>query len=291
MSEPLRGAFAPVPTPVGSDGRLDLDALGRHLEWLASSGLDGALILGTNGEFPSFTLAEREQVAAAAAEASQGLELLLGVGSCALAEVLTMLEVAARHGFAGALCPPPFYFRRPPAAGLAAFFEAVLEAARVPVLLYHIPQVTGVPIDDGLLDRIDGMDRHGALGGVKDSSGVPDELARLSRRFCDRSYIVGNDTLISSCRQAGGTGSITAVASIAPGLVQQAWTDPEAQARLDRVRRIIESYGLGPAVKAVLRHRGLGEYGTRPPLAGLDPDLVPRLLAELRDEGVEGGRG
>jgi len=285
MSNPLGGAFAPVPTPLSADGQLDETALGRHIEWLASSGLDGALILGTNGEFPSFTLAERERIAAAAASsAAGGFRLLLGVGSCALAEVLAMLRAAARHGYAAALCPPPFYFRRPPAAGLAVFFEAVLEAADVPVLLYHIPQVTGVPIDDGLLDRLEG---RGALEGVKDSSGIPDELVRLSRRFHDRSYIVGNDTLVSSCRQAGGTGSITAAASIAPALVKQAWIDPEAQTRLDRVRRTLESFGLGPAVKAFLRHRGLGEYATRPPLCGLDPDLEPRLLAELREAGIE----
>ena len=69
------GSFAPVPTPLDAGGVFDAPALGKHLAWLASEGLEGALILGTNGEFPSFTLTERKQVAEAAVDADTGLAL------------------------------------------------------------------------------------------------------------------------------------------------------------------------------------------------------------------------
>ncbi|HPA82214.1 MAG TPA: dihydrodipicolinate synthase family protein, partial [Thermoanaerobaculales bacterium] len=61
-TERISGAFAPVPTPIGRDGDFDADALGRHLRWLAGSGLHGAVVLGSNGEFPSFTLEERRRI-------------------------------------------------------------------------------------------------------------------------------------------------------------------------------------------------------------------------------------
>ena len=268
------GAIAPVPTPL--DGHLQFDPAAQkaHLSWLASEGLDGVLVLGTNGEFPSFSLAERIAVAEAAAVAGAGMHLILGVGSCALPEVGTMLDVAARCGYEAVLCPPPFYFRAASAGGLAAFFREVLDTSSVPVLLYHIPQVTGVPISEEILDRLEGHER---LAGVKDSSGDPQQLAWLCRRFRDQAYIVGSDRLVTTCLDAGGRGSITAAASVAPRLVNSVHRGDAAQDELDALRGLLEDYGLGPAVKAILRRTGLGEYATRPPLLDLDPSSEEAL--------------
>ncbi len=269
-----RGAYAPVPTPLDRRFEFDAAALTSHLTWLASQGLDGALVLGTNGEFPSFSLAERLQVAEAAAAAETGLELMLGVGSCSVVEVLEMVRMAAASGFGSVLCPPPFYFRAAPTAGLAAFFGEVFDHAEVPVLLYHIPQVTGIPISDELLDAIDG---HPRFAGVKDSSGSPDELIRLSRRFADRVYMVGTDRLVTACARAGGRGSISAAASVAPALVGAARRGEAEQDRLDAVRGLLEAFGLGPSVKAILHRCGLGDYATRPPLVDLEPERADQL--------------
>jgi len=268
------GAIAPVPTPLDDHLRFDSTAQKAHLSWLASEKLDGALVLGTNGEFPSFSLAERILVAETAAVAAAGLHLILGVGSCALPEVMTMLEVAARCGYEAVLCPPPFYFRGAPAGGLAAFFREVLDASSVAVLLYHIPQVTGIPISEEILDRLEG---HQRLAGVKDSSGDPNELTRLCRRFRDRAYVVGSDRLVTACLAAGGSGSITAAASVAPRLVNEVHRGGAAQDELDALRGLLEDYGLGPSVKAILRRAGLGEYATRPPLVGLEPSREEAL--------------
>jgi 4-hydroxy-tetrahydrodipicolinate synthase len=268
------GAIAPVPTPVNDDLRFDPLAQKAHLSWLASKGLDGVLVLGTNGEFPSFSLIERIAVAEAAAAAGAGLSLMLGVGSCSLPEVFTMLNVAADCGYSAVLCPPPFYFRAAPADGLVAFFREVLDNSSLPVLLYHFPQVTGVPISEEILDRLEGHER---LAGVKDSTDDPDELTRLSTRFRDRAYIVGSDRLVTANWAAGGSGSITAAASVVPGLVGAVQRGDANQSRLDEVRALLEVYGLGPSVKAILRRSGFGEFATRPPLRGLDPSREEAL--------------
>ena len=177
-----------------------------------------------------------------------------------------MLELASDLGYGSVLCPPPFYFRAAPTGGFAAFFGEILDRARLPVLLYHIPQVTGVPISDELLDRIG---EHPSLAGVKDSTGDPNELARLTNRFSSGTYMVGSDRLVTSCVNAGGVGSISAAASVAPALVCAVQRGDEPQERLDAVRGLLESYGLGPSVKEILRRRGFGDFTTLPPLVAL----------------------
>ncbi len=270
----ISGAIAPVPTPLDDALAFDQNAQATHLKWLASEGLNGALILGTNGEFPSFSLNERRAVAEAAAAADSGLDLILGVGSCSLPEVLVMVDLASSLGYRAVLCPPPFYFRSAPARGIAAFFLEVLERASLPVLLYHIPQVTGVAISDEVLDLLGG---HESLIGVKDSTGDPDELLRLTQRFSAGCYLVGNDRLVTACVEASGSGSISAAASVAPALVCAVQRGEARQSDLDRVRSLLEEYGLGPSVKYLLRRFGFGDFSTRPPLVGLDDARAPAL--------------
>lgn len=274
------GAFAPIPTPLDREGSVDPGSLERHLEFLADGGLDGVLVLGTNGEFPSLDVEERLGVAEAAARFSRGLSLMLGIGSCALPEVIRLAEAARGLGYQSVLVPPPFYFRPAPESGLVSFFQRVLDHAEVPVLLYHIPQVTGVPITDALLEAV--VD-HPRFGGVKDSSGDEEETARFLRGIGNRSYMVGHDRLLSSSRAAGGAGSITASASVVPGLVAAAQRDATRQPELDRARTLLESYGLGPAVKTILRHKGIGDYRSRPPLIDLDDDAADQLVSEFAE--------
>ncbi|MCH9001211.1 MAG: dihydrodipicolinate synthase family protein [Planctomycetes bacterium] len=114
------GSFAPVPTPLTSQGEFDRGALRTHLAWLAREGLQGALILGSGGEFSSLTLAERADVAQAAGAPGTDFKLILNVGSCALPEALELAGAAAGWGYDALLCPPPFYFRNAHVEGLAA---------------------------------------------------------------------------------------------------------------------------------------------------------------------------
>ena len=272
--------IAPVPTPLDAGGCFDASGLARHLAWLEGEGVEGALILGTNGEFPSFSCSERRRIAEDAAGAGSGLELVLGVGSCALVEVAEMVRHASDLGYSAVLCPPPFYFRSAPVGGIAEFIRRVLDLSPVPVLLYHIPQLTGIPLSDPLLDIVG---EHHNRGGVKDSSGGEAELLRLADRFRDRMYYVGSDRLLRKCLQAGGAGSITAAANVAPSLVLAAAGDPGFQPRLDEVRDLLEAYGLGPSVKEILRWRGFGDYATRPPLLGLDPERKSRLIERFAE--------
>ncbi len=280
MTNVVRGAFAPVPTPVGEDGCFEASALSRHLTWIAERGLDGALVLGTNGEFPSFTLKERCRVASTAAEAGTHLRLLLGVGSCAVGEVVELARLAGSLGYEAVLCPPPFYFRAAPLKGLANFFRQVLDVSPLPVLLYHIPQVTGTPISDELLDAIGGHER---LAGVKDSSGDTQEMTRLLERLSGGSYLVGTDRLVAASLEAGGTGSISAAANVVPQLVAAVNRGLDRQSELTAVRSMLEDFGLGPAVKCILRNLGFGSYRTRPPLLGLDEAREAELVGRFAE--------
>ena len=129
----------------------------------------------------------------------------------------------------------------------------------------------------GAMGQLLSIGRHDRLAGVKDSSGDRAELQRLTERFSDGAYFVGNDQLVRSCIEAGGRGSITAAASVAPRLVRAVQMGEAEQEMLDRARGLLEEYGLGPAVKAILKRKGLGVFATRPPLRELESERADEL--------------
>ncbi len=65
----FHGIFTPIVTPLNDDERPDLASLAAHVEWLLAAGVHGIWVLGTTGEFASFTAAERAEVVRAAVDA------------------------------------------------------------------------------------------------------------------------------------------------------------------------------------------------------------------------------
>ena len=193
------------------------------------------------------------------------------------------------------LIMPPFYFKKPPEAGVIAWFRRLFDAAVPPggrVLFYHIPQTTGVPISDDILAAL--QESHGELiYGLKDSTGDPAQLSHFRAAFPDLAYFAGNDHRVVEACASGGAGSITAGANVFPDLCaaaqQAAWASRDAaaseaaaaQARLDAARSLLESYPLQPATKAALADvAGLAETTVRPPQV----ELTTEQRAALREQ-------
>jgi 4-hydroxy-tetrahydrodipicolinate synthase len=285
----LYGVFAPIVTPFRpSNGEVDLPWIKEHLAYLRARGCHGVVPCGTNGEAPSLSVAERLLVVEAALSAADGMFVVAGTGAAALPDAIALTRHAFQAGADAVLVMPPFYYRRPPDAGVAEWYRRLFDVA-VPangrVLLYHIPQTTGVPISDELIRALQAS--HGEIiYGIKDSTGDPLQGKHFRETFPTLAYFAGNDHRVVETCQAGGAGSITAGANVFPDLVAAAQRsargegDPAlAQTRLSAARSVLDAFPLQPATKAALAEiAGLPLTGVRPPQV----ELTPAQRAELR---------
>ena len=109
----IRGAITPLVTPFHADGSLDLDAVGRLVDWQLEHGSHGISVGGSTGEPISQTVAERIAVMRAAAEAIDGrVPFLPGTGSAIMSETLELTSEAQSLGAAAALVVTPYYSGR-----------------------------------------------------------------------------------------------------------------------------------------------------------------------------------
>ncbi len=289
----LKGVICAAVTPL-KNGRLDAAALQHHLRQLASEGCEGALVLGTTGEGPSFGLAERDEIVAAAVEANSGMKILIGTGTPSLTDTIHLTRRAFELGADAVVTLPPYYFKKATDAGVIAYFKQVFDAA-VPddglLLVYHIPQVSGMPITFGVLEGLIPYagDR---LAGIKDSSGDMEHARDLCHKFPELRVFIGSDKLLLDGLCAGAAGCITAAANvIAPLAVRTyrafvAWEEADPhQEILTSARSVVEAFQPLPAsLKSVLAHRyGTESWEVRPPLSPLSAeqqqDFVNRLSA------------
>lgn len=292
MNKNFSGVYCAIVTPL-NQGRIDFQRFQMHIQTLAADSCDGLLLSGTTGEGQSFDIAEKGELISAAREVSGTMRLLAGTGCSSLPETILTTRQAYDLGADGVVLVPPFFFRNVTTNGLLEYFRVVFEEA-VPAsggaFLYHIPQVTGVPIETELIDRL--QNKVGQkLAGVKDSSGERAPFLYLCRRFPDLSIFAGVDDLILDGLQAGSAGCITAEANLlaapAAALFQAFQSSQDAQSWQDllvKARVVLPHTPFPVALKGLLAVR----YSD-PAWAEVRPPLIP-LASTDQEELVRGLR-
>jgi 4-hydroxy-tetrahydrodipicolinate synthase len=234
----IRGALAPVVCPFASDLRPDAARLIRHCRWLLENDT-GLAVFGTNSEGNSLSVPEKIALLDALVDAGiPAHRMMPGTGCCALPDTVELTRHAMRHGCAGVLMLPPFYYKGVSDDGLFASYSEVIERvgdARLRIYLYHIPQVSQVPLGLALIERL--LARYpGTIAGVKDSSGDFDNTRAMLERFQPRGFDVfsGSESFLLATLRAGGAGCISAIANVNPApiarLVRE-WQASDADAQ------------------------------------------------------------
>lgn len=296
MNRPLAGVLAAAVTPLRPDLTPDLDAWPVLLDHLVRLGCHGAVVLGTTGEGPSFSVDERSAILQAAADwrARSGRAdflLVAGTGCANLPETIALTRMAFEAGADATLLLPAFYFKAVSADGVTDYLRHVFDAA-VPrdgrVLLYHIPGVSGVPIAFETLAAL--RDEFpGCCAGIKDSGGDLAHTLALCATFPDLAIFTGTDRDLAAVLPAGASGAISALANVRGDLdravfdrVQAGESTGAANASLQAARAVLDRYPPVPALKALLADlHGLPGWPVRPPLVDLPPQERQALCHQL----------
>jgi 4-hydroxy-tetrahydrodipicolinate synthase len=255
-----QGVLAAVTTPLDAANRIDVLLLAQHSADLLRRGLHGITLFGTTGEGPSFTVAERSAtLEGLLARGIESSELVVGTGAAALGDAAYLTRHALAQGCRRVLLVPPFYFKGVSSAGVADAIGAVIDEAGDPglrVILYHIPQVSGVGFDDETIATL--RQRYGSvIDGIKDSSGSLEHSLGLIRKHAGLKVYVGAEDTIGRARAAGGAGSICGLANIAPEQVRACYDraqDTETGVIVDLLRAV-NGQPFVPLLKAWLAAR------------------------------------
>ena len=298
MSAPISGVFCAATTPVNEQGEVQLDLFAEHCLALLEEGAHGVALLGTTGEANSYSLTERKALLEAAIKIGvKGEQLLPGTSACSVPETVELTRHAVGLGVKACVLLPPFYYKGVSDDGLFKFYKDVIEGVndpRLKVVLYHIPQVTQIPLSHDLIERL--IAAFGdTIVGIKDSSGDIENMKALVNRFSGFSVLAGADPLLKPLLEAGGAGCITATSNLrsdALRVVFDGWDKPElkdkveaAQASIDAWRTLSNSYVQLPTIKTMVsQKRGSDLWlNVRPPLMPLDEQAKAHIVEQVAE--------
>jgi 4-hydroxy-tetrahydrodipicolinate synthase len=288
------GVFCAALTPLQADLSPDLPLFVEHCHRLIEQGCNGVALLGTTGEANSFSVDERKALLEAAIDGGVAPNRLMpGTGVAALPETIALTRHALSLGVTTVVMLPPFYYKGVTDEGVYAAYAHVLDNVaddRLRVVLYHIPQMSAVPLSHELIERL--RDRYpGTVVGIKDSSGDLANMIAMVERFPGFSVLAGADPLMLPLLEAGGAGCITATANLIAAdlaIVFRHFADPTkaeevaaAQARIVAARNRASIFAQAASLKAMLGsatgHPGWNRM--RPPLMPLSDTERDTLLA------------
>lgn len=294
----LPGIWPALLTPLTETLAIDHARFAAHAKALIDAGCGGVTPFGTTGEGASFSVDERRAaVDALIAGGVPAERILVSTMAAAVPDAVALTRHAQQVGAWGVLLLPPFYFKGVSDAGVLAALRAVLDAldARpLRVVLYHIPQLSGVGLSHAVIaELLRAFPRR--IVAIKDSAGDRAHALGLARAFMPPLGVhVGHEPDLPALAALGSRGAVSGLANFMPRLVHRLATEPDpshsaaALAKVETLLGWLGGYALIPALKGIMAATS-GDAAwlrVRPPLVALEAQALPHFTRAFQGLGL-----
>lgn len=248
----LRGIFPPITTPFDALGTVALDPLRENIRKYNQTGLAGYVVVGSTGESVYLREDEKLLVWETVREAAAPEKMLIaGTGLESTAETIALTRRAASLGYQVAMVKTPHYFKpQMTEAALEEHFRRVADASPIPILIYSVPQFTGLVVEAGLVAR---LSEHPNIIGIKESSGNVERVTRMvGESRAGFQVLVGSAPTLYPSLAIGAAGAVLAAACALPQLCVAIY-EAFQRGNHESARRLQHEL-IGPALAVTAKH-------------------------------------
>ncbi len=304
---PYQGLWPALLTPLDAKLNIDIAAFVRHSLALLNAGCAGVTPFGTTGEGPSFSVAERMAAVDGLVAGGVPAERILVSTSCAaIPDAVALTRHAVQAGAYGVLLLPPFFLKGVPDQGIVDAYSQIIDPVadpRLRVVLYHIPQISGVALSHWVVKTL--LARYPqTIIGIKDSGCQRAASLDFAAAFMPPLQVwVGNEPDLQVMAARGSVGAVSGVGNVLPRLLQRlvapldgaqasqpaTWQAERDLARVKAFIDILNGYGMTAAFKGImaLLNNDAGWRRVRAPLVALTDAEFARLKTEWAAFGLD----
>ena len=282
------GIFPALVTPFTDDGKIiDEERLRILVNHCIELGVHGVVPCGTTGEFVNLSTEEKKKVIKTVIDEVNGrVPVIAGTGASGTRETVEMTKYAKDAGATAALIVTPFYLK-PADRGIYEHYNTIATEVDLPIILYNIPQCTGLPLPWQMVEDLAQIPN---IVAVKDSSGQLSFILAVLEKVRDKiNVLCGHDEVVIAALAAGCSGAILASANVIPDVWIQIYNHikngelqkaRELQYKVQKIARIIAGSG-AVGTKAALNMMKIKVGPVRMPLS-VGGELTYESREELR---------
>lgn len=206
--------FTAIPVAFGDDGSISEEGNAAILAKCAQSGVDGAFVLGTTGEFPSLSEDERRSLTRLSLDVLKGKRVVVHVGAPSFQQVERLIAISREEGATDVAVITP-YFLPVSDVALVDFYKAVSGVSDgLNVFVYLFTDRTGVKVSPAVMAEIAKLPN---IIGVKISGETLETVAEFRKVLpADFLVLTGSDRDIARLHTVGANGVISGIASVYP---------------------------------------------------------------------------
>ncbi|WP_432168225.1 4-hydroxy-tetrahydrodipicolinate synthase [Streptomyces sp. bgisy031] len=286
------GILTALATPYDEAGDIDEKLLRVLVDRSVDGGVSGVVAGGSTGEFAAMTGDERRLLVETVVDQAAGrVPVIAQTGAVATREAVELTRHAEKAGADVVMVVAPYYEALSMDETLR-YLRTVADSVSIPVMLYNIPDATGVNLDPdtvGALAREQENIRY-----IKDTSADMAQAGQLIHRHGDViDTFLGWDSLLLAAVAEGAAGVMAGTGNVMPAdlvAVHQALTAGDlelARARWKRIFPLMDTLMTGgpfiQGVRAALQEIGLPVGAPREPLLDVEPAHRARIRAALAD--------
>ena len=261
----LNGIFPAIVSTFDNNGKFDPISMRRIVRYQIDAGVHGLYVCGGTGEGLLMKYKERQDLLETVLDETRGdIKVIAHIGAFQIPETIVLAQHASEIGVDAISALPPSYFYKPDEISQIDYYKSVAAASNVPLLIYNIPQRTGIAMTESLYDELIQVEN---IIGMKDSSGDIFTLEHLANKWKNSLIFEGEDSLLLSSLIVGAVGGIGASYNLMPKLYVQLWETykknnidkaAKIQAKInDIIRALLTSPDLIGGIKQVLAWMGL----------------------------------
>ena len=279
------GILPAIASPCDAEDRFLEDTFGDLARDLYGQGIDGLYVCGATGDGLSMRIEERKAATRVAVEVSKPTHgaVIVHVGTTNSRDSMELAEHAASVGAAAVSSMPP---ANRSIEQLVSYYTDIQRASGLPVLVYHIPTLSGR--STSVEEMIQLLDIDGVVG-LKFSDYNIFMMDRLLIERPDTTVLSGNDEIFVPALLYGAHGGIGMNYNLFPkafigiyravneGNIVRAM---ELQKLIVGYVDVIFRYNLFKSFETIMQHLGKAPHSYRRPRPEMDKETARRFLGE-----------
>ena len=281
--------FAALLTPFNDDGNVSTDGIAPLVDYILSKGVHGLYAGGSTGESILQSREERAELLVALAEYAHGkCTLIAHVGAASTGDAAALAQTAKAQGYNAVSAVPPYYYKHS-FEDIKAYYDAIADAAELPVIIYNIPVLTGTDLST---PRLLELMEDPRIAGAKFTAPDLYQFQQLRTTAPDKKFYFGTDEMFLGAAAMGTDGGIGSTYNLIGDVYLGIETAVKAgeievarrlQGKANALIAILLQTGVMPGLKHALNKMGIPVGPCRAPFSAPDAEslvLLDRWLAE-----------